>query len=60
MKLKTKYMDKIRKPTKHQVGLLQALRDKFEEDFNAANFIAHATIVPSTVVKQCIRNDYLG
>lgn len=53
-------MDKIRKPTKHQVGLLQALRDKFEEDFNAANFIAHATIVPSTVVKQCIRNDYLG
>lgn len=53
-------MNKIRKPTKDQVGLLQVLRDKFEEDFNAANFVAHASIVPSTVIKQCIRNDYLG
>ena len=50
----------IKEPSKTQVGILEALKDEFRNDFNTSNIIAHVAIVPSNMVKQCIRNDYLG
>lgn len=50
----------IKSPNKTQLQLLEAIRDEFGENFNAQSFTAHVSIVPSNIVKQSIRNDYLG